>query len=223
MDAPFVVSAPSSWVYQGTGVPDGASFPHLVGVEYDRVDPAYPVQRPIEVLSHSPLTCDGRRQLRRLRLLHARRRRRRLQQRHDALGRGDLRRPAARHRRRHPAFVRQVTTNVLLAFAHGPAAAKYQASDNLAAIDEPTAARSPPATSSNRGKYSANRARSLSRTEAADSPRPMFLVLSRKTSVRRCSRLAMTLRYSESAVHQKEMIRPEMAVDCAFQLPGRAS
>ena len=59
VDAPFVVSAPSSWVYQGTGVPEGASFPHLVGVEYDRVDPAYPLQRPIEVLSHSPLTCDG--------------------------------------------------------------------------------------------------------------------------------------------------------------------
>ena len=59
VDAPFVVSSASSWVYQGTSVPDGASFPHLVGVEYDRVDPAYPLQRPIEVLSHSPLTCAG--------------------------------------------------------------------------------------------------------------------------------------------------------------------
>ncbi len=59
MDAPFVVSSPSSWVYQGTGVREGDSFPHLVGVEYDRVNPAYPVQRPIEVLSHSPLTCGG--------------------------------------------------------------------------------------------------------------------------------------------------------------------
>jgi hypothetical protein len=36
-----------------------------------------------------------------------------------------------------PAFVRQVTSNVLLAFAHGPAAAKYKARDNLADIDEP--------------------------------------------------------------------------------------
>jgi N,N-dimethylformamidase beta subunit-like protein len=59
VDAPFVVSAPGSWVYQGTGVSAGASFPHLVGVEYDRVNPAYPLQRPIEVLSHSPLTCGG--------------------------------------------------------------------------------------------------------------------------------------------------------------------
>ncbi len=102
VDAPFVVSSPRSWVYQGTGVSEGDSFPHLVGVEYDRVNPAYPLQRPIEVLSHSPLTCGGRRQLRRLRLLHPYGRRGRLQQRHDALGRGDLRRPAARHRRRHP-------------------------------------------------------------------------------------------------------------------------
>jgi len=47
------------WVYQGTGVSEGDSFPHLVGVEYDRVNPAYPLQRPIQVLSHSPLTCGG--------------------------------------------------------------------------------------------------------------------------------------------------------------------
>ena len=44
----------------------------------------------------------ARRQLRRLGLLHPRRRGRRLQLRHDALGRGPLRRRAARHRRRHP-------------------------------------------------------------------------------------------------------------------------
>src|SRR5262249_1514887 len=34
VDAPFVVSSPRSWVYQGTGVSEGDSFPHLVGVEY---------------------------------------------------------------------------------------------------------------------------------------------------------------------------------------------
>jgi hypothetical protein len=36
-----------------------------------------------------------------------------------------------------PAFVRQVTTNILLAFASGPAAANYKANDNLDAINEP--------------------------------------------------------------------------------------
>jgi hypothetical protein len=34
-------------------------------------------------------------------------------------------------------FVRQVTTNVLRAFAHGPAADRYKAHDNLAETDEP--------------------------------------------------------------------------------------
>jgi hypothetical protein len=35
-----------------------------------------------------------------------------------------------------PGFVRQVTTNVLRAFADGPAAAKHPARDNLDAIGE---------------------------------------------------------------------------------------
>jgi hypothetical protein len=136
-DAPFVVSSASSWVYQGTGVPDGASFPHLVGVEYDRVDPAYPLQRPIEVLSHSPLTCNGARSygdsayythpggagvynsgtMRWVEALFG-------DQPHGIGG-------------STPAFARAVTANVLRAFADGPAADKYKARDNLDAIDEP--------------------------------------------------------------------------------------
>jgi len=137
VDAPFVVSSPSSWVYRGTGVPAGASFPHLVGVEYDRVDPAYPLQRPIEVLSHSPLTCEGAASfgdsayythsggagvynsgtMRWVEAIYG-------DQPHGIGG------PA-------PAFVRQVTSNVLLAFAHGPAADTYKAHDNLAGTGEP--------------------------------------------------------------------------------------
>ena len=38
--------------------------------------------------------------------------------------------------RRCAAFTRQVTSNVLRAFAAGPAAAKYPAHDNLGAMDE---------------------------------------------------------------------------------------
>jgi hypothetical protein len=137
VDAPFVVSSASSWVYQGTGVPDGASFAHLVGVEYDRVDPAYPLQRPLEVLSHSPLTCGGHASygdsayythaggagvynsgtMRWVEAIYG-------DQPHGISGDATT-------------FVRQVTTNVLLAFAHGPAADTYQARDNLAEIDEP--------------------------------------------------------------------------------------
>lgn len=137
VDAPLVVSSASSWVYQGTGVPDGASFPHLVGVEYDRVDPAYPLQRPLEVLSHSPLTCNGARSfgdsayythpsgagvynsgtMRWVEAIFG-------DQPHGIGG-------------ATPAFVRAVTANVLRAFAEGPAADTYKARDNLADIDEP--------------------------------------------------------------------------------------
>jgi hypothetical protein len=136
VDAPFVVVSPSSWVFAGTGVPAGASFPHLVGVEYDRVDPGYPVERPIEVLSHSPLTCGGVASygdsayythkggagvfncgtMRWVEAIYG-------DQPHGIAG-------------ATPGFVRQVTTNVLRAFSEGPAAAKYKANDNLAAMHE---------------------------------------------------------------------------------------
>jgi hypothetical protein len=59
-DAPFVVEQPDHWVFAGTGVRKGTSFPHLVGVEYDRVDPAFRPPSPIEVVAHSPLVCNGR-------------------------------------------------------------------------------------------------------------------------------------------------------------------
>jgi hypothetical protein len=136
VDAAYVVAAPDSWVFRGTGVRAGASFPHLVGVEYDRVNPGYPVQRPIEVLSHSPLTCQGARSysdsayythsggagvftagtMRWVEALYG-------DQPHGI----DM--TAA-------AFVQQVTLNVLRAFADGPAAARYPARDNLAGIRE---------------------------------------------------------------------------------------
>jgi hypothetical protein len=136
VDAPLVVSSPRSWVYQGTGVSAGDSFPHLVGVEYDRVNPAYPVRRPIEVLSHSPLTCGGVASygdsayythkggagvynsgtMRWVEAIY-----------------GDMPHGIGGAT---PAFVRQVTTNVLRAFANGPAADRYKANDNLDATHE---------------------------------------------------------------------------------------
>ena len=136
VDAPLVISSPGSWVYQGTAVSEGDSFPHLVGVEYDRVNPAYPVERPIEVLSHSPLTCGGVASygdsayythtggagvynsgtMRWVEAIYG----------DEPHGIGGA----------TPAFVAQVTTNVLRAFADGPAAAKYKANDNLDAIHE---------------------------------------------------------------------------------------
>ncbi|WP_404868923.1 N,N-dimethylformamidase beta subunit family domain-containing protein [Kitasatospora griseola] len=60
VDAPYVVTAPGHWLFAGTGAKAGDSFPHLVGVEYDRVNPSYPTPQGIEVLSHSPVVCEGR-------------------------------------------------------------------------------------------------------------------------------------------------------------------
>ena len=59
-DAPYVVQAADHWLYAGTGVKAGDSFAHLIGVEYDRVTPSYPTPRPLEILAHSPLVCEGR-------------------------------------------------------------------------------------------------------------------------------------------------------------------
>jgi len=134
--ARYVVAAPHSWVFAGTGVVKGTSFRNLVGVEYDRVNPAYPVERPIQVLSHSPLVCQG------------------VASYGDSayythpggagvFNAGTMRWVEAIYGDQPhgiggatPAFVRRVTMNVLRAFADGPAAAKYPADDNLDAMHE---------------------------------------------------------------------------------------
>jgi hypothetical protein len=134
--APYVVASAGSWVFAGTGVPAGTGFDNLVGIEYDRVNPAYPVPRPIEVLSHSPLVCQGARSfgdsayythpggagvfnsgtMRWVEAIYG-------DSPHGISGRAS-------------AFVKQVTANVLRAFADGPAAARYPAHDNLEAMHE---------------------------------------------------------------------------------------
>ncbi|MFJ5232437.1 N,N-dimethylformamidase beta subunit family domain-containing protein [Kitasatospora sp. NPDC088391] len=60
VDAPYVVTNPGHWLLDGTGAKNGDSFPHLVGVEYDRVDPSFPTPAGIELLAHSPVVCEGR-------------------------------------------------------------------------------------------------------------------------------------------------------------------
>src|SRR3984885_1243790 len=117
--AAYQVVAPDTWLFAGTGATGGTRLANLVGVEYDRVNPAYPVPRPIQVLSHSPLVCQGSSSF------------------GDSAyythtgGAGVFTSGA-----RPPAFVKQVTTNLLRAFADGPAAAKYPARDNLDAMHE---------------------------------------------------------------------------------------
>nr|WP_316526028.1 N,N-dimethylformamidase beta subunit family domain-containing protein [Kitasatospora sp. K002] len=140
VDAPYVVTSPGHWAFEGTGVAAGASFPHLVGVEYDRVNTGFPTPHPIEVIAHSPVVCDGRHShsdtayhtvpsgagvfaTGTMRWVEA------LEARGPGGGRAD-------HGIDSHAgdLVRQVTENVLRAFAAGPAGRAHPAQDNLATV-----------------------------------------------------------------------------------------
>jgi hypothetical protein len=135
-DADFVVASPDAWVFAGTGVGKGTSFPGLVGIEYDRVNPGAPVQRPIQILSHSPLTCRG------------------VNSYADSAyythrsGAGVFNSGTMRWvvsfgglhefglNRRTATFTKATTANLLRGFADGPAAASHPAHDNLDTMDE---------------------------------------------------------------------------------------
>jgi hypothetical protein len=135
-DADYVVASPGAWMFAGTGVQKGTKFTGLVGIEYDRVNPDSPVERPIEILSHSPLTCRG------------------VNSYSDSayythsggagvFNAGTMRWVASfggLHlfglNRRTADFTKAVTANLLHGFADGPAAAKHPARDNLPAMQE---------------------------------------------------------------------------------------
>ncbi|MEV7177351.1 N,N-dimethylformamidase beta subunit family domain-containing protein [Kitasatospora sp. NPDC093679] len=139
VDAPYVVTEPGHWVFAGTGTKAGDSFAHLVGVEYDRVNTAFPTPRPIEVVAHSPVVCDGRRSFAdtaywtvpggagvfasgTMRWVEAL----------DAQGPGGHGNHGMDGRTGD--LVRRVTENVLTAFAAGPAARTHPAVDNVATV-----------------------------------------------------------------------------------------
>jgi hypothetical protein len=139
-NADYVVATPDAWMFAGTGVEKGTSFPGLVGIEYDRVNPGYPVERPIQVLSHSPLTCRGVNSYADSAYYT------------HASGAGVFNAGTMRWvgsftpgvfgiagfgvNGRGSAFVKRVSANLLRAFADGPAADKYPAEDNLDAMQE---------------------------------------------------------------------------------------
>jgi hypothetical protein len=135
--ADYVVATPDAWMFAGTGARKGTRFTSLVGIEYDRVNPGYPLERPIQILSHSPVTCNG------------------VNSYSDSAyythrsGAGVFNAGTMRWvesfgpplyswgiTKACGTFTRRVTANVLRAFADGPAAAKYPAHDNLDAMHE---------------------------------------------------------------------------------------
>jgi hypothetical protein len=138
VSAPYVVYDPSSWIFVGTGAYSGERFNGMVGPEYDRLNPAAPYPRPIQVLSHSPLTCDGVASF------------------SDSAyytvpsGAGvfasgtmrwvcAMRGPHCGHGVGYAAelFVDRATTNLLRAFARGPAGRAHPAQDNIARLKPP--------------------------------------------------------------------------------------
>ncbi len=134
VSAPYVVFDPRNWIFAGTGVHQGTSFPGLVGPEYDRVNPAVPFPRPLEVLAHSPLVCDGAHSYSDSAYYTV------------ASGAGvfaagtmrwvcAMRVPHCGHGVSHAAeaFVDRATQNLLRAFAAGPAGRAHPARSNLAA------------------------------------------------------------------------------------------
>ncbi|MGH4031762.1 N,N-dimethylformamidase beta subunit family domain-containing protein [Actinomycetota bacterium Odt1-20B] len=140
VDAPYVVTHPGHWLFEGTGVAAGDSFPHLVGIEYDKVNTDFPTPRPMEILAHSPVVCAGRPSHQNsayytlpggagvfasgtMRWVEAL----------DAHGDG---RTGANHGldARAGALTRRVTENLLRTFARGPAARTHPARDNLAEV-----------------------------------------------------------------------------------------
>jgi hypothetical protein len=133
----YVVRTPTAWMFKGTGVREGTTFDNLIGIEYDRVNPGYPVERPIQVLSHSPLVCNGVNSFAdsayythqggaavfntgTMRWV-------------EAFGSPTYGWGISNATQR---FTKRVTANVLTAFAEGPAAHKYPAHDNLDSMDE---------------------------------------------------------------------------------------
>jgi hypothetical protein len=119
-----------SWIFHGTGASAGSTYRNLVGPEYDRVNPVVPLPRPLQILAHSPLICEG---------VHSY---------SDSayytmpsgggvFNSGTMRWTGGvlandfRVDRRGSSFVTRATANVLRAFSKGPAAERYVAHDNL--------------------------------------------------------------------------------------------
>jgi hypothetical protein len=137
-NAAYVVATPDSWIFAGTGVQQGTRFPGVVGIEYDRVNPDVTVERPIQILAHSPLTCRGINSYSDSAYYTA------------ASGAGVFNAGTMRFigalawqdyqefgvKQAAATFVNQVCENLLRAFADGPAAQKYPAQDNLDAMNE---------------------------------------------------------------------------------------
>ncbi|MGH3471054.1 MAG: N,N-dimethylformamidase beta subunit family domain-containing protein [Nocardioidaceae bacterium] len=130
VDEPYRVAAPHWWGFAGTGVRRGTELPHLVGDEADRVYPIPSTPHPLQILSYLTYDCGGVLTSTESTYYTTR----------SGAGVIDLgtQRWTCALAPRCPGlppqddlFARQVTTNVLHAFAAGPAGVAHPARDNV--------------------------------------------------------------------------------------------
>ena len=137
VSAAYVVYDANSWIFAGTGVTQGTSFPGLVGPEYDRVVDIATTPHPIDVLSQSPLTCQGNSSYQNSSYYTT------------SSGAGVFDAATMRWEcalgpecssydtAADRAFVRTSTLNLFTAFENGPAGKVHPAADNTAALGVP--------------------------------------------------------------------------------------
>jgi hypothetical protein len=134
-NANMVVYDPGSWLLAGTGARAGQSFKGLIGVEYDRVVGDASTPHPIQAITHSPITCRNK-------ASYADAAYYTVPSGAGVFSSGTMRwncalvsggctdkMDVAAH-----VFAQQVTANVLLAFAAGPAGQAHPAVDNTARL-----------------------------------------------------------------------------------------
>jgi hypothetical protein len=139
VSAPWVVYDAGNWIFKGTGAYQGESFPGLVGPEYDRLNPDVPYPKPMHVLAHSPLRCDGIASYSDTVYYTA-------PSGADVFASGTMRWVCALRAGlcghgvnwRTEKFVVRATLNLLHAFANGPAGRAHPAQDNTAQVNPPS-------------------------------------------------------------------------------------
>ena len=135
-NADYVVFDPSNWLLQGTGVHKGQRIKGLVGVEYDRVVSGPTTPRPMDTLSHSPISCGGHRNSFSDSAYYT------VPSGAGVFAVGTMRWNCALVAGGCShfldagswAFAQRVTENMLVAFAQGPAGLEHPAQDNLGVL-----------------------------------------------------------------------------------------
>lgn len=135
-NADYVVFDPANWLLAGTGVHKGQHIKGLVGVEYDRVVSGPTTPRPIETLSHSPISCRDHRNTFSDSAYYT------VPSSAGVFAVGTMRWDCALGvggcssflDGGSYAFAQRVTENMLVAFAAGPAGVVHPATDNLGVL-----------------------------------------------------------------------------------------